>query len=109
MDGIKQSRRFAEIERLADDYFRCHLTPVMQETQTYLTEKQGEEMKEYSTSLGGILGMMASSAQPLGDPYQVLKVTGEWNSKTAEDYIEMCKERILGSEEIQHDLAYIAG
>ena len=109
MDGIKQSRRFAEIERLADDYFRCHLAPVMQETQTYLTEKQGEEMKEYSTSLGGILGMMASSAQPLGDPYQMLKVTGEWNSKTAEDYIEMCKERILGSEEIQHDLAYIAG
>ena len=108
MDGI-QSRRFAEIERLADDYFRYHLAPVMRETQAYLTEKQGEEMKEYSTSLGGILGMMASSAQPLSDPYQVLKVTGEWNSKTTEDYISMCKEKILGSEEIQHDLAYMAG
>ncbi|MCS2930617.1 hypothetical protein NXV69_13630 [Bacteroides ovatus] len=108
MDGI-QSRRFVEIERLADDYFRYHLAPVMRETQAYLTEKQGEEMKEYSTSLGGILGMMASSAQPLSDPYQVLKVTGEWNSKTTEDYISMCKEKILGSEEIQHDLAYMAG
>ena len=108
MDGI-QSRRFAEIERLADDYFRYHFAPVMRETQAYLTEKQGEEMKEYSTSLGGILGMMASSAQPLSDPYQVLKVTGEWNSKTTEDYISMCKEKILGSEEIQHDLAYMAG
>ena len=42
-------------------------------------------MKEYSTSLGGILSMMASSAQPMSDPYQTLKVTGEWNSKTTED------------------------
>lgn len=110
MDGtIKQSRRFAELERLSDDYFRCHLAPVMEETRNYLAQKQGEEMKEYSTSLGGVLSMMASSAQPLNDPYQLLKVTGEWNSKTTEDYIDMCKEKIAASEDIQHDLAYMAG
>ena len=109
MDGIKQSKRFAEIEALVGDYFQNHLASVMRETQAYLTEKQGEEMKEYSTSLGGILGMMASAGQPLSDPYQTLKVTGEWNSKTTEDYIEMCKSKILASEEIQHDLAYMAG
>ena len=96
MDGtIKQSRRFAELERLSDDYFRYHLASVMDETRDYLARKQGEEMKEYSTSLGGILSMMASSAQPLSDPYQLLKVTGEWNSKTTEDYVEMCKEKVL--------------
>ncbi|MBC5604930.1 hypothetical protein NXW34_13155 [Bacteroides thetaiotaomicron] len=109
MDGIKQSKRFAEIEALMGDYFHSHLAPVMRETQSYLTRKQGEEMKEYSTSLGGILSMMASSAQPLSDPYQTLKVTGEWNSKTTEDYIEMCKSKIFASKEIQHDLAYVAG
>lgn len=109
MDGIKQSKRFAEIEALMGDYFHSHLAPVMRETQAYLTRKQGEEMKEYSTSLGGILSMMASSAQPMSDPYQTLKVTGEWNSKTTEDYIEMCKSKILASKEIQHDLAYMAG
>ena len=109
MDEIKHSRRFAEIETLMGSYFRHHLVPVMTQTQTYLTEKQGEEMKEYSTSINGILGMMASAGQPLSDPYQTLKVTGEWNSKTTEDYIGMCKERILSSEEIQHDLAYMAG
>ena len=109
MDGIKQSKRFAEIEALMGDYFHSHLAPVMRETQSYLTRKQGEEMKEYSTSLGGILSMMASSVQPLSDPYQTLKVTGEWNSKTTEDYIEMCKSKILASKEIQHDLAYVAG
>lgn len=110
MDGtIKQSRRFAELERLSDDYFRYHLASVMDETRDYLAWKQGEEMKEYSTSLGGVLSMMASSAQPLNDPYQLLKVTGEWNSKTTEDYVEMCKEKIAASEDIQHDLAYMAG
>jgi len=109
MDGIKQSKRFAEIEALMGDYFHSHLAPVMRETQSYLTRKQGEEMKEHSTSLGGILSMMASSAQPLSDPYQTLKVTGEWNSKTTEDYIEMCKSKIFASKEIQHDLAYVAG
>ena len=57
----------------------------MSKTQAFLTKKQGEEMREYSTSLGGILSAMASAAQPMGDPYQVLKVTGEWNSKTTED------------------------
>lgn len=91
------------------NYFRSHLVPVMSQIQTYLTEKQGEEMKEYSTSLGGILSMMAVAGQPIADPYQTLKVTGEWTSKTTEDYIEMCKERILSSEEMQHDLAYMAG
>lgn len=109
MDGIKHSGRFAEMERLVSDYFRCHIAPVMTKTQAYLTQKQGEEMKAYSTSLGGILSMMASSAQPMNDPYQVLKVTGEWNSKTTEDYIEMCKAEITGSEAMQQDLAYMAG
>lgn len=109
MDGIKHSGRFAEMERLMSDYFRCHIAPVMSKTQTFLTQKQGEEMKEYSTSLGGILSMMASSAQPLNDPYQVLKVTGEWNSKTTEDYIGMCKAEITGSTVMQQDLAYMAG
>ncbi len=109
MDGIKHSGRFAEMERLMSDYFSCHIAPVMSKTQAYLTQKQGEEMKEYSTSLGGILSMMASSAQPLSDPYQVLKVTGEWNSKTTEDYIGMCKAEITGSAAMQQDLAYMAG
>ena len=66
MDGIKHSRRFAELEALMGSYFRHHLVPVMTQTQSYLTEKQGEEMKAYSTSLGGILGMMASAGARTG-------------------------------------------
>ncbi len=108
MDSIKNSSRFAEIEQLVEGYFRSYLAPVMQQTRAELNRRQGEEMKEYSTSLGGILSMLAASNMPLGDPYQTLKVTGEWNSKTTEDYIAMCKERIAGSEGLQRDLAYMA-
>lgn len=68
MDGIKHSGRFAEMERLVNDYFNCHIAPIMSKTRTDLIRNQGEEMKEYSTSLGGILSMMASSAQPMSDP-----------------------------------------
>ena len=109
MEGIKHSRQFAETEALMDNYFVCHIAPVMKQTQAYLNEKQGEEMMEYSTSLGGILSMMVTAGQPLGDPYQTLKVTGEWNSKTTEDYIAMCREKIVSSEDMQQDIAYIAG
>ena len=35
--------------------------------------------------------------------------TGEWNSKTAEDYVEMCRERIAGNEDIASDLTLLAG
>lgn len=108
MTEIKHSGRFAEIEHLLDDYFKCHLAPVMRQTQKELTRRQGEEMKEYSTTLGGILSMMAASNMPMGDPYQTLKVTGEWNSKTTEDYIGMCKESIIRNEAVQKDLALMA-
>ena len=29
MDGIKHSGRFAEMERLVNDYFNCHIAPIM--------------------------------------------------------------------------------
>lgn len=108
MESIKNSSRFAEIEHLVEGYFHSHLAPVMRQTRAELDRRQGEEMKEYSTSIGGILGMMASANMPLSDPYRTLKVTGEWNSKTTEDYIGMCKERIIKDEALQKDLAYMA-
>lgn len=108
MGEIKHSGRFAGIELLMEDYFRCHLAPVMRQAQTELERKKGEEMVAYTKSAGGLLSMMLSSSQPLGDPFQTLKVTGEWNSKTTEDYIAMCKEHIARDEDLQRDLAYMA-
>lgn len=94
MGEIKHTARFAEIERIFGDYFNSHLAPVMRDTQNYLNRRQAEEMAAYSTSAAGILGSMAAAGNPMMDPYQTLKVTGEWNSKTTEDYLEMCKEKL---------------
>lgn len=108
MGEIRHTARFAEIERIFGDYFNSHLAPVMRDTQNYLNRKQAEEMAAYSTSAAGILGSMAAAGNPMMDPYQTLKVTGEWNSKTTEDYLEMCREKIANNKEIQADLALLA-
>ena len=42
------------------------------------------------------------------DSMQFVKLTGEWNSKTAEDYVEMCHERISSSKGFQKDLGCMA-
>ena len=104
----KENIRFAEVERLLDEYFSSVIEPIMKVTKNQLAERQVEEMKEYSTSAAGILSMLTASATPFVDPYQNLKYTGEWNSKTTEDYIEMCRDRVSNSEEIQKDFAIIS-
>ncbi len=109
MGEIKHTERFAEIERILGDYFNCHLAPVMRDTQSYLNRKQVKEMAEYSTSAAGILSSMAAASNPMVDPYQTLKVTGEWNSKTTEDYLAMVKDKISGNKDMQTDLAMMAG
>ena len=109
MGEIRHTDRFAEIERIFGDYFNCHLAPVMRDTQSYLNRKQVEEMTEYSTSTAGILSSMAAANNPMIDPYQTLKITGEWNSKTTEDYLAMVKDKISGNKDMQTDLAMMAG
>lgn len=95
MGKIKDIQRFAGVEWLLQDYFNFHLAPVMEDVRKELGRRQAEEMRDYSCSAAGILSFMASSQMPGSDPYQLLKVTGEWNSKTTEDYVEMCRQRIL--------------
>ena len=51
---------------------------------------------------------MATANMPGDDPYATLRVTGEWNSKTTEDYLAMCKEAIVGNKDLQCDLAVMA-
>lgn len=108
MGKIKDIHRFAGIEWLLQDYFKFHLAPVMERVRSDLTRRQAEEMRDFSCSTAGILSFMASSQMPMGDPYQLLKVTGEWNSKTTEDYVEMCRKAILGNKTLQKDLALMA-
>lgn len=106
--AVKNSQRFAEIERLTGDYFSCHLAPVMGRVQRDLSKRQVDEMRAYSNSAAGILRSMATANMPGDDPYATLKVTGEWNSKTTEDYLAMCRKAILDNKDMQRDLAVMA-
>ena len=109
MAEIRNAQRFAEVERLMSDYFLFHIAPVMQAVQNDLTHKQAEELRDYQRSTAGILSSMATAAYPAVDTYQQVRQTGEWNSKTTEDYLLMCKEKILGDESMEKDLVTMAG
>lgn len=109
MNSPKQSQRFAEIEYCLQRYFDSQLDPVMRNVQQELSKKQIKEYRDYTTSISGILRSAASGMNGMpDDSMQFVKLTGEWNSKTAEDYVEMCRERISTSKGFQKDLGCMA-
>lgn len=109
MNSPKQSQRFAEVEYCLQRYFDSQLDPVMRNVRQELSKKQIKEYSDYATSLSGILRSAASGMNGMpDDSMQYVKLTGEWNSKTAEDYVEMCRERISTSKDFQKDLGSMA-
>ena len=109
MNSPKQSQRFAEIEYCLQRYFDGQLAPVMGNVQQELSKKQIKEYSDYTTSVNGILRSAASGMNGMpDDSMQFVKLIGEWNSKTAEDYVEMCRERISTSKDFQKDLRRMA-
>lgn len=105
MNSPKQSQRFAEIEYCLQRYFDGQLAPIMGNVQQELSKKQIKEYNDYATSISGILRSATSGMKGMpDDSMQFVKLTGEWNSKTAEDYVEMCRERISSSKDFQKDL-----
>lgn len=106
MSTIKNPTRFAELEYCLQGYFDGKLAPVMKQVRDDLTHKQLEERGRYQSSLAGVL----ASANPYVDNTEfVLKQTGKWNSKTTEDYLAMCNQKIWKDKNIVKDLALLAG
>lgn len=106
MSTIKNPTRFAELEYCLQGYFDGKLTPVMKQVRDELTHKQLEERGRYQSSLAGVL----ASANPyVNNTEFVLKQTGKWNSKTTEDYLAMCNQKIWKDKNIVKDLALLAG
>ena len=67
----------------------------MKEAKAYLAQKQVEEIGTYQSSVAGTLRSLANGANGIPDDSLLyLRQTGEWNSKTTEDYVTMCRERI---------------
>ena len=106
MNTINNPMRFAELEYCLQSYFDGKLVPKMKQVQDTLTNKQIDEKGRYQSSLAGIF----ASVNPYADNTDyVLKHTGKWNSKTTEDYLAMCNQKIWKDKAIVKDLATIAG
>ena len=106
---IQQSERLAEVEYCLQSYFDTHFLSVMHSVKDFIGQKQAEEIGKYALSPAGLLGSFAAGATGMPDnTMQYLRLTGEWNSKTAEDYVEMCRKRIAGNKDFTSDLALLA-
>lgn len=85
------------VESEQDRIFRTKVIPIMNKVRNELQDKMAAELKEHTSSFAGLMastigpdgGMSARQAQ-----MQSLRYTGEWNSKTAEDYIKMVKKEL---------------
>ena len=107
MGNIKNSKGFAEIEYSIDQYFKYHLAPQMDHAKSDLGVKQKEELRAYQSSLAGILSSGANYGLP-SDDLRVMEIRGEWTSKTTEDYLQMCNDKMTGNKAITHDVLQIA-
>ena len=106
MNTINNPIRFAELEYCLQSYFDGKLVPKMKQVQDTLANKQVDEKGRYQSSLAGFF----ASVNPYADNTDyVLKHTGKWNSKTTEDYLAMCNQKIWKDKLIVKDLATIAG
>lgn len=78
------------------ELFETKVVPVMNRVRDDLGHKQAMEAMKFNKSLAGMVscmgpdGGMTAHATALDS----LKITGEWNSKTVEDYIEMVKDEL---------------
>ena len=79
------------------DIFTSTVVPIMDKVRDDLQRKQADEYERHSRSWGS---MMAGAAGPDGgmaslDAYNsIILYTGEWNTKTVEDYIDMVKAEL---------------
>jgi hypothetical protein len=109
MEQKNDTDRLAELEFGIRHYFSAYLAPVMREVKAEVDCHQAEEMKRYNRSAEGVL---RGASDPTGVHFQLgldsLKVTGEWNSQTTEDYLGRVKERLNHSEAVQRDLLTLA-
>ena len=103
----KNMDALVEVEYCLGRYLDANVAGVMDDVRRDLIKKQGQERAEWNTSFGGILSSLADAgrcAPGIDTSSQILKATGEWNSKTTEDYLVMCKEAVVKDKELSHDI-----
>lgn len=103
----KNMDALVEVEYCLGRYLDANVAGTMDDVRRDLIKKQGQERAEWNTSFGGILSSLADAgrcAPGIDTSSQILKATGEWNSKTTEDYLVMCKEAVVNDRELSHDI-----
>lgn len=104
--SIKNSKRFAEIEYSLQSYFDKSVATVMAQVKDTLNAKQTKELADYLRSPAGIVANSNPLVPHLG--WQTVRMTGEWNSKTTEDYLKMCNTKMQNDKRMQQDFAVLA-
>ena len=108
MSEIKDPKRLAIVERCLEDYFHDALAPVMDKVEKVFRENRVQEMRDHMSSPAGLLsGMTGPVSDSTGMAETVLQMTGEWSSKTAEDYAEECRSRFADSTEIRERIGLL--
>lgn len=100
---------FTELEMCLDRYFKAQILPVMKQVKQDLNRMQYEETSQY-------MGNPSSLVMEMNDTPglsairmdTVLHHSGEWNSKTAEDYLDMCRSQLQGNEHLAEDLSRLS-
>ena len=103
----KNMDALVEVEYCLGRYLDANIAGEMDDVRRDLIKKQGQERAEWNTSFGGILSSLADAgrcAPGIDTSSQILKATGEWNSKTTEDYLVMCKDAVVNDKELSHDI-----
>lgn len=111
--ATEKDTRISEVEYCISSYFNSHFSPLMNSVKNRLQQDQAKEIADYQMSFGGIMSSLASASNPAGslvdNSMTHLRYTGEHCSKTAEDYVVMCKDAIAGNKDFQDDLLRLAG
>ena len=103
---VKNLDTFAEVEFCLSRYLNSNIKGIMKDVRSDLTAKQAKETADYELSWRGMVGNFidAMSGSFMSSNAQMLKATGEWNSKTTEDYLNMCRDKVLKDKVVMHDI-----
>ena len=103
---VKNLDTFAEVEFCLCRYLNSNIKGIMKDVRKDLTAKQAKETADYEMSWRGMLGNFIDglSGSFMSSNAQYLKVAGEWNSKTTEDYLNMCQDKVLKDKVVMHDI-----
>lgn len=110
MEGIRNVEQLARVEYCLRHYIGTNIGAVMDGVCEDVRSQQRRELAEYVSSGRGILSRAAAnlSNNIFYNPVETVRDTGEWSGKTAEDFVRMCGDKILSSENLQNDLLCLA-